>query len=157
MLAKDQMIDMRSIEGGVSFILNLLRREIIIHFSMAMPKNNDQVSYGSTSGSEVSSSPASENNVNHYKIQIPLQQLHAVWEVYLGNNRQALVLPLDAPPVVFRQLHNVDATHEAGGKHWNERRAWARQTDIMTNTRDLKHESIRLRKDGSILDIGTQT
>jgi hypothetical protein len=125
------MTVMRSLdESETVVLLNLLRKELVIHFSHIVRKTRES-----------------------YKIQIPLVQIEGLMEVAAGEDRMSLILPLDGPSLYFRKLHNIDITFD-DSRRWNERKTWYRQTDMIEDPRSLKNVPLELRKRNPIVDIG---
>lgn len=150
MYEKDTMMVMHTVDGGLAFLLNLLRREVVIFFSM-ISSTGMQPSHMSPTGSDISQSD--DGQVKHYKFQIPLFQLETVWEMESENGQRILIFPMEAPVPFHRQLYDLDSTHD-GGKRWNERNTWTRQTDIVADYQALKTSPVTLRKRSPVLDIG---
>lgn len=88
-----------------------------------------------------------------FKIQIPFAQLRTILEVKDNDKQMSIIISFDQPCVFYRRTHNIDATHD-GGRRWNDRKLWYRQTDISLDHRKHRDLPIELRKRESIIDIG---
>lgn len=127
-------------DAQIGFVLNLLKREIDIAFVLS-----------------IDHPPLLGRKTHTYRFKVPLPQLERIFEIKMGDAQRALLISLDTPPSFYRQVHHVNATHEEGATHWNERMAWYRQTDIVSNRDLIKRQSVSLKKSTPIIDIGKCT
>jgi len=65
----------------------------------------------------------------------------------------SMIMSFEQPCVFYRKLHSVDMTHD-GGRRWNDRKLWYRQTDITTDYRKHQNLPVELRKRDPVIDIG---
>ncbi|KAI9819235.1 MAG: hypothetical protein M1827_007391 [Pycnora praestabilis] len=150
------MMAMHTVQAGkdtnVSFALNLLRREIEVQFRMRYESSNE--------GQKVLVDPSSESSVAdrivNLRFRVPLAQIQTIHKVQLGSKRLGIVFSLDSPPNFYRQVYQVEVTHDDKATFWSEWDTWYRQTDIVYDPKELKSASITLKKTKPIIDIGKQ-
>ncbi|KAF2400341.1 RdRP-domain-containing protein [Trichodelitschia bisporula] len=122
----------RTSQTPVSFLLNLLRREIEITFPLKDPFGD-----------------ADSTIMDTFIIRVPLAKLERIYEC--GNDdTMALIIPLSMPPEYYRKTHDVKATHDEVSTWWSSHRTWLRQT----NPENEASAPLGLRKDGATLDLG---
>lgn len=125
--------------GGITFTLSLLHREISVEFPALIPCLR------------YPSEPAVYERI---KFQIPFRLLGNVWEISGDGGRRSLIISLDRSPTFFRKLVEVEETHN-DGRHWNDRRGWARQTQIQHIQDRNPKQALKLRAERCFVDIGT--
>ncbi|TKA64867.1 hypothetical protein B0A49_07587 [Cryomyces minteri] len=123
----------------IQFTLDLFRKEIDIRFDLHLRENSDE---------------SNKLRPHAYRVRVPLEQMKYVYEMTDGPDRRILIIPLDSPPNFYRKASNIDATHEAGSKWWNENVTWMRQTDIVHDRDRLRSAPLSLRKEDPLVDIG---
>ncbi|KAI9879198.1 MAG: hypothetical protein M1830_009273 [Pleopsidium flavum] len=145
---------------GISFSLNLLRREIDIQFQLKIvdpriqsiqelraegkerPKYRDLGKY---------------NRYDNLRFRIPLAQLQVIREISLTDQKRVFLISLEAPPNFYRKTGLMEETHEVSANFWNQWDAWYRQTDILYSPKELRSAPLTLKKSRSIIDIGRWT
>lgn len=152
---------MRTLQGSnqrVHCVLDLLRRRVEILFNLDLENlDSDSVPAIADNISSTGSSTSHDSNAMHtFMIRIPLQQLKSVVERDLDSTTKELIIPLEAPPQVFRKTHDIERTQLDDPRHWNEQWTWYRQTDIPGHDPNLRKAAIALAKPTAIIDIGKQ-
>lgn len=143
MVDEHQMMTMRSVSAAdrkpVVFLLNLLRRELCIYFTL-----------------DIEDIKARRIVSQEYKFVVQLHQVDSIWRRTLDRQHLELILPLKVPPPFYRRHEEIDASHESAGRFWKDDFAWYRQTDIPYDTANAK-EPFTLRKPHADIDIGRWT
>ncbi|KAK6331013.1 hypothetical protein TWF718_003204 [Orbilia javanica] len=95
-----------------------------------------------------------------YRLRIPFVALEGLYETTpVGQNEssRSIMIPLQYPPHVWRQLFDFSRTHSPDNPHWSEWDTWFRQTDIVENISELLTEPLAIRKKKPTIDIGRWT
>ena len=123
----------------VIFTLNLMRKEIWIHFSIELTAYSDL-------------KKAWVTDTLKYKIKIKLDQISRL-DTHYADEKRALTMVLDTPPKFFRKVKDVSRSHD-DVRYWEERKIWPRQTDIIRNRTAQKQAEFRLCQDDPVIDLG---
>ncbi|KAK6496464.1 hypothetical protein TWF481_002481 [Arthrobotrys musiformis] len=95
-----------------------------------------------------------------YRMRIPFVALQSLYETTTdaeNGTSCSILIPLQYPPHVWRQLFDFSRTHNDDDPHWSEWDTWFRQTDIVENPDDLITEPLAIRKKKPTIDIGRWT
>lgn len=124
----------------IILILNLLRRQLEIHFSFV--PDSDHIS---------------RSGVRRYRLQVPLRKLEHIYDLQLEDGMRALIVPVDIPPEVYCQTDAMQKTHDEQSSVWTEWRTWFRQTHIREDLQRLETSPTKLGRSTATIDIGSWT
>lgn len=146
--------------AGITFTLNLLRREIDIQFQLRIedPRIN-HLKEQRPRGKEPSRPKdlGKHNRYDDLRFRIPLAQLQVIHEIKSTDETRELVITLEAPPNFYRKTGQIEETHEEHSLFWKDWDAWYRQTDVVYSPKDLRSAPLTLKKSRAIIDIGQFT
>ncbi|KAK6341833.1 hypothetical protein TWF730_001321 [Orbilia blumenaviensis] len=128
----------------VTFQVDLSRKQLEIRFGLRFEASSRNI----------------KQRQEKYRMRIPFVALQSLYDTTSEGQPQtscSLLIPLQHPPQVWRQLHDIDRTHTPGGHRWTEWDTWFRQTDIVENSHDLRSEPLAIRKKKPTIDIGRWT
>lgn len=143
--------------AGITFSLNLLRREIDIQFQLKIKDPRIKSVQGLRADSKGRPKYRDLGKHDRYdtlRFRIPLAQLQVVHEISFTDQKRVFLISLEAPPNFYRKTGQIEETHEEGANFWNDWDAWYRQTDIVYSPKDLRSAFLTLKKSRSIIDIG---
>ncbi|KAF3188622.1 hypothetical protein TWF788_000370 [Orbilia oligospora] len=95
-----------------------------------------------------------------YRMRIPFVALQSLYETTPDNQNggsRSILIPLQYPPHVWRQLFDFSRSHKTDNPHWSEWDTWFRQTDIVENSEEFRMEPLAIRKKKPTIDIGRWT
>ncbi|KAK6502188.1 hypothetical protein TWF506_002779 [Arthrobotrys conoides] len=95
-----------------------------------------------------------------YRMRIPFVALQSLYETTpdnLDGSSRSILIPLQYPPHVWRQLFDFSLSHKTDNPHWSEWDTWFRQTDIVENSEEFRTEPLAIRKKKPTIDIGRWT
>ena len=145
-----------TLQLGLTFCLNMLRREIEVRFQLHIRDGRtQQVQPALAPGAQPRTSIqiGKHNRTETYRFRIPFAQLQTVHEIQTEDGHNVLVFPMDNPPSFYRKVNELD-TLEDDATYWNSNDAWYRQTDIVYAPNHLKSASLTLKKTRPIIDLG---
>jgi RNA-dependent RNA polymerase len=125
-------------ETNIEVILELERREIVVKFPFVMPSKSHQNPF----------------EMKSFKFRIPLEKLKQIYIEKSSMAHRTLIIPLGFPPEFFLQTTDIEATHVAGERIWNEWQTWYRQTEIVEDRAVLEVAPIQQKRVRAIIDIG---
>lgn len=137
---------------GLTFRLNMLRREIEVQFQLHIQDGRTRL-LASSPQARSSAKYGKYNRTDLCRFRIPFAQLQTVHETRTEEGHNVLVIPMDNPPNFYRKVNELD-THEDTATYWNMNDSWYRQTDIVYAPHHLKSASLTLKKSRPIIDIG---
>lgn len=143
MVADKSMIAMRTLRSpnGVRMMLNLVRKELDIQFSINM-----------------------DNEMRKFCFLLPIALLSRIYKVTdSATGQPTLIIPFGSPPQFYMQ-RKEDEYLEDGTQHtsfskerfWNDWNTWFRATDIINNTikKKLQVSPLMNHKNTAVIDIG---
>ena len=143
--------------AGITFTLNLLRREIDIQFQLKIEDHRvHSISEQRAQGRE-HPKPKDLRRYNRHdyiRFRIPLAQLQVVHETSVTDQERVFLISLDAPPNFYRKTGRIEETHDDKANFWKDWDAWYRQTDVVYSPKDLRLAPLTLNKLRPIIDIG---
>ena len=149
MKEKAEMLGLHTVQAtpqqSIEFSVNKKRRRLEIHFSVP----SSMITYDPK---------RIECKLPHqlrYQMQINFAQLSSIARMKNEKTGEtALVLSLEAPPMVYWRSHTPKFTHDKDATRWTEWNLWFRQTEIEQDWEVAKHAVKQLQRDSPIIDIG---
>lgn len=141
LLNPDSMMIMRSVRRNVKFKVNIMRRELVLSFDFLRQERDKH-------GKLV-------DCLRYYRIAIPFSQLSKILMLSSESEKVSFVIPLDAPPCLYRQLLDATQTIDKGGRYWNAVESWWRQVGVIkTVQHDEDKKPFGLRNASHHVNIG---
>ena len=135
----DAMLVMRTVrpldEACPQLVVNIKRQQLDIHFSL-------RLGYEACHGGQ------------NFFFRIPFTEIRSVTEDKGPDGSTHFIISLEAPPLAFRKVQNVQKTHHDKVEQWDERQTWYRQTSIEADPRLAANRRTQLRNEESYIDIG---
>ncbi|KLU83276.1 RNA-dependent RNA polymerase 1 [Magnaporthiopsis poae ATCC 64411] len=148
MIAKTKMMiraALRPLPAGNPFklVVDFKRRCIKLQFSVALNETKGK---------------ATLRRIHEYKVEIRFSELSKLMRVDQDTDTCNLVIPLECPPVFYREVDNKQDTHNEERKLWTEYDTWWRQCNIMDDPRLMKETPLSLNEEHrQVIDLGRWT
>lgn len=136
MISENQMMSMYSSGSqDLEFALDLHKKTIDINFRVKVSAKDDILDLG------------------YYRLQLKLDKLSVVFFEKEADS-EYLIIPLDAPPELYRKPARISSIHHKGSRYWLEWDTLIRQTDVVLDEQQLRRQPGGLRRHSAIIDIG---
>lgn len=135
----DSLLVMRTIrpidQACPRLVVNIKKQQLDLHFSLRL-------------GLEAN------NGGQSFYFRIPFTEIRSVTEDKDSDGNTHFIISLEAPPLAFRKVQNVEETHDDKVNIWDERQTWYRQTSIEADPRLAASRRTQLCNEDSYIDIG---
>lgn len=168
METENQFTAMRTLrpssDGPIALKLDREHKEMHVFFRIPASTLGETIEASdasdSASGGSANSSPqrASGHSIE-YMLTVPFKQLKKVWVRQRGGEIAHLVIPCEGPGRLFRKIADPSSTMAPEEKFWQARKAWFRDTDVVSRAQGMAraNEPLALDKKDPFLDFGSWT
>ncbi|KAL8387332.1 hypothetical protein RB595_009982 [Gaeumannomyces hyphopodioides] len=147
MIAKSKMMirtAIRPLPAGnpLKLVVNFKDRRVTLQFSIALHEKKGTTSI----------------RLHEYKIEIRFSDISKLLRVDQTADTCSLIIPLECPPVFYREVENKRDTHTEERKLWTEHDTWWRQCNIMDDPRLMRDTPLSLNEEHrQVIDLGRWT
>ncbi|KAL8413656.1 hypothetical protein RB594_005062 [Gaeumannomyces avenae] len=148
MIAKNNMMirtAIRPLPTGNPFklVFNFKARCVTLRFSVALHEEKGTTSI---------------RRLHEYKIDMRFGDISKLLRVDQENDMCNIIIPLEYPPVFYREVENNRDTHTEERKLWTEHDMWWRQCNIMDDPRLMRDTPLSLNEEHrQVIDLGRWT